>query len=532
MVRTRSLDDLLRTAVTRRGFVAGGLAMAVMPYARLLAQSSRAAAPTPLKLGTTPFTLGIASGDPSPDGMVLWTRLAPEPLSGGGMPPVPVSVFWQVATDERMANIVASGAVPASPQWAHSVHVEVTGLQPARWYWYRFRAGGHVSAIGRTRTFPLVTTAADRLRFAFASCQHFETGLFTAYQHLAAEDLDLVFHLGDYIYEGEGRDNQVRRHVGPEPTTLEEYRNRHAQYKTDAHLQAAHASFPWIVTPDDHEVDNNYANDISEHDDSPVAFLLRRAAAYHAYYEHMPLRPASIPRGPTMRLYRSFKYGTLASFLVLDTRQYRTDQPCNDGTKVTCEGTYNPRGTIMGDAQERWLFNNLSASPTEWNVIPQQVMMARVDQFPGEEKRYSMDQWPGYEMERRRVMEFLHRRRPRNPVVLTGDIHSNWVNDLTIDSSDPKSPTVGTEFVGTSITSGGDGVDLTDRIKAVLAENPFVKFQSGQRGYVRCEVTPKTMRADYQVVEYVSRPDAPKITRASFVVESGKPGAQVDTINR
>jgi alkaline phosphatase D len=341
---------------------------------------------------------------------------------------------------------------------------------------------------------------------------------------MATEDLDVVFHLGDYIYEGPGRDNQTRKHTGPELMTLGDYRNRYAQYRLDPDLQAAHAAFPWIVTTDDHEVDNNYAGAISEQPNvQPDAFLVRRAAAYQAYYEHMPLRRRSVPSGPAIQLYRQFNYGKLASFFVLDTRQYRSDQPCGDGNKAPCPGMTDPQGTLLGAAQERWLFDGLARSSGRWNVLPQQVMIAKVDQMPGPEERYSMDQWPGYDAGRTRLLEFFAARRPANPVVLTGDIHTNWVNDLKVNVG---AAPVATEFVGTSISSGGDGVDQTARMKDVLAENPFVKFQNAQRGYVSCSVTPQAWHADYQVLDYVSRPDAPRRTRAAFRVSAGRPGAE------
>ena len=269
-----------------------------------------------------------------------------------------------------------------------------------------------------------------------------------------------------------------------------------------------------------------YKRQISEHDDPREAFLQRRAAAYQAYYEHMPFRRRSVPSGPDIQLYRQFTYGRLASFFVLDTRQYRTDQPCGDGSKASCPGVADPNATLLGAAQERWLLDGLGRSKGRWNVLPQQVMMAKVDQMPGPEERYSMDQWSGYDAGRTRLLEFMRSRRPSNPVILTGDIHSNWVNDLKVDFRDADAPAVATEFVGTSITSGGDGMDQADRMKGVLAENPFVKFQNSQRGYVSCSVTPGTWHADYQVMDFVSKPDSPRRTRASFRVTSGRAGAE------
>lgn len=519
----RSIDDWLQQRVTRRALLGTGLALAGLSSVPLRARAS----PVRLRFARPPFTLGVASGDPSPDGMVLWTRLAPDPLeTGGGMPPEPVEVGWEIARDDRMANVVQRGRTVAVAAWAHSVHVEIDGLDPDRWHWYRFRAGDEVSPIGRTRTLPRAGANVGRLRFAFCSCQHFEQGLFTAHRHMAGEELDLVFHLGDYIYEGPATPGRVRQHLGLEIVTLDDYRRRYAQYKIDPDLQAAHAAFPWIVTPDDHEVENNYAGDISVQNDPRDAFLVRRAAAYHAYYEHMPLRRTSMPQGPWLPIYRRVSYGALTSFFVLDERQYRTDQPCGDGTRAVCEAALDPRATLLGADQAQWLLEGLDRSRSRWNVLPQQVMLARVDQTPGPDVRFSMDQWPGYEAERARIMEFLHSRRPANPVVLTGDIHSNWVNDLRLDYADERSPVVGTEFVGTSISSGGDGGPLSARAKSILAENPFVKFHNTQRGYVSCEVTPKSMRAAYQVVDFVTKPGAPLRTEARFVVLDGHAGAE------
>ena len=519
------LEAWLNRSISRRSLLVGSALLCATPYARLLARGASLFSP---RWAANPFSLGVASGDPTPTGVVLWTRLAQDPLHDGGMDPAPVRVTWEVADDDRLRRIVQKGSEIATADWAHSVHVEVDGLEPDRWYWYRFAVDGAESPIGRTRTLPAAASTPDRLRFAFVSCQHYEQGLYTAYDHLSAEDVDLIFHLGDYIYEGAGTDGRVRKHVGAKLQTLEDYRNRYAQYKTDPHLQAAHLRAPWFLTPDDHEVQNNYANDVSEGHDPPEAFLLQRAAAYRAYYEHQPLRRTSMPRGPAAQFYRRGTWGTLASFHILDTRQFRTDQPCGDGTKAPCDGVFDAKATLMGEVQERWLFDGLRQDPARWHLIPQQVMMARVDQQAGPEQRFSMDQWPGYDAQLKRMMRFLGEARPSNPVVLTGDIHANYVNDLRLDFADPKSPTVGTEFVGTSISSGGDGADRGVRTASMLDENPFVKYFNGQRGYVRCTVTPASMRAVYLGVDYVTRPDAPLMTRASFQVENGRPGAERD----
>ena len=479
MVRNRFSEEWLRQQVSRRSFMAGGLALCATRPVSLVGQPRQ----TPQFAGP-PFSLGVASGDPSPDGVVLWTRLAPVPLEGGGMPDEAVEVEWTVARDERMTQVVETGTVVATPEFGHAVHVEVSGLDPHRWYWYRFRSGAEVSRVGRTRTLPAPGRPVTRLRMAFVSCQHYESGFFTAYRHMLEDDLDLVFHLGDYIYEYAGRDGRARKHTGDEIELLGDYRNRYALYRMDPDLQAAHARFPFVVTWDDHEVDNNYAAGVSEEEGlAAELFLRRRAEAYQAYFEHMPLRRSSMPAGPRMQLYRQFSYGDLASFFVLDTRQYRSDQPCGDRSGPSCPGVTAPDATLLGDLQEQWLTDGLDRSSSRWNVLPQQVMMARVDRTPGGDERISMDQWSGYEAPRRRLMEVLATRRPSNPVVLTGDIHTNWVNDLKVDYADEASPVIGTEFVGTSITSGGDGTDVRDGTAGMIAGNPWVRFFNNQRGY-------------------------------------------------
>jgi alkaline phosphatase D len=510
-------------SVSRRRFLSASASLAAAAV-----WSSRAigVARQNVKLPDHPFQLGVASGDPSPDGFVIWTRLAPRPLEGGGMPADAVEVGWQVAEDEAMTRVVAQGTTVATPDWGHAVHVEVQGLRPERWYWYQFKAAGDTSPVGRSRTLPPADSLPSRLAFAFASCQHYESGLFTAYEHMAREELDLVVHLGDYIYEMPGNAKAMRKHVGPKLTTIDDYRNRHAQYKTDAALQAAHAAFPWLVTWDDHEVENNWAGDVSGTGLVREKLMELRATASKVYYEHMPLRRSSLPNGPTTQLYRRVPYGRLAQFDVLDTRQYRTDQPCGDGTRTPCGAELDPQATLLGNKQEAWLLDGLAKSPATWNILAQQVMMARVDHSPGERETYSMDQWPGYELNRRRMLKFFSERKNLNPIVIAGDIHSNWANNLLVDFDDLGGRTVGTEFVGTSITSGGDGTAAPKNRDGILAENPFVRFHNAQRGYVRCEATPKEWKTDFRIVEYVSRSGAPLQTAASFVVEPGKPGLQ------
>jgi alkaline phosphatase D len=507
----------------RRAFLLSGLAVYGASARELFAAGPALQSP---KFPTSPFTLGVCSGDPAADSVVLWTRLAIDPLNGGGMPRQPIEVQWEVAADERMSRVVRSGRTMAMPGAAHSVHVEVSGLQPHTWYWYRFRAGNELSPVGRTRTFPRAQSDVDRLRFAIASCQHFEAGLYTAYQHMAEEDLDLVMHLGDYIYENPGNPKAVRTHVGGELMTVDDYRNRYAQYRSDPALRKVHASFPFLVVWDDHEVDNNYAGLIQEAGAPVEQFALRRAAAYKAYYEHMPLRRSALPKGALLQLYRPFTYGTLASISMLDSRQYRTDQPCGDNVQLPCADTQDPRATMLGASQEKWLMDRLNRSRTGWNFLAQQVPMAKLDRFAGPERRFSMDKWDGYERSRSRLLRFLGERKPRNPVTLAGDVHNNWVNDIRMDVDDPRTPIVATEFVGTSITSTGDGNDRSPLMQAMVSENECVRFANNQRGYVRFDLKPNELRADFRVVEYVTKPGSPIRTRASFVVEDGTAGAK------
>lgn len=512
-------------ALSRRSFLGGSASFAAAAWlSSARVRGTVAAAP---KLSAYPFQLGVASGDPLPTGVVLWTRLAPRPLeAGGGMPASAVEVGWEAAEDEAMSRVVQRGTAVANPEWAHAVHVDVTGLRPDRWYWYRFQAAGEVSPVGRTRTAPPPEAIPGRLNFAFISCQDYSGGYYTAFDHLARGDFDLIVHLGDYIYETPARPGTVRQHNSGEIFSLDEYRARHAQYRSDPALQAAHQAAPWIVTWDDHDVSNNYANDIPEfperitHDD----FLRRRAAAYQAYYEHMPLRPACQPHGPDALLYRRLEYGRLASFHVLDTRQYRTDQPQGDGMKPDGPILLDPAGTLMGTRQREWFFDGLVRSPAAWNVIAQQVMMAKVDTKPGPGVLLSMDKWPGYEFERRQVLRHLHDHQIRNPVVISGDIHSNWANDLIADFDELDSQVIAPEFAGTSMSSDGDGAENPKWQGPMLAENPFVKWHNSERGYVRCTLTPETWTTAFCTVPYVSRPGAPLNTRATFLVESGRPG--------
>ncbi|MGP4018484.1 alkaline phosphatase D family protein [Saccharopolyspora sp. 5N708] len=516
------------TAVSRRSVLLGGT-LAGAAVLSTVAAFPAAALPGAgaLRRGEV-FTLGVASGDPAPDGVVLWTRLAADPLAEdgmGGMPNKALPVQWEVAEDERFKRIVRHGEAQAAPELGHSVHVELSGLRPDREYFYRFRAEGSLSPTGRTRTAPL-PGAMTGLSMAFASCAQYEHGYFTAYRHLGEDHPDLVLHLGDYQYEYKAGDyvapgGNPRDHAGPETETLANYRQRHAQYKSDPDLQFAHAVAPWVVVWDDHEVDNNWADEIYEKPEIPQPnFLARRKAAFQAYYENMPLRRAQVPRGIDMRLYRRVQWGRLATFHMLDTRQYRDDQVGGDKFPNADPARLDPLRSLTGAEQERWLLQGLRTSRAKWDVLGQQVMFAEIDYANGETEAYNPDAWDGYVGSRQRVMQGWQQAKVRNPVVLTGDVHSNWANDIHNGDA-----VVGTELTTTSITSGGDGsANLTDQQKAYLAENPHVRLYNNQRGYIRTRFTEGELRADYRVVPYVSKQGAPVETLASFVIEDGKPG--------
>jgi alkaline phosphatase D len=481
-----------------------------------------------------PFQLGVASGDPTPTGAVIWTRLAPRPLEpDGGMSAGRVVVNWEVASDDGFREIVKRGRATAAVELSHSIHVDVDGLAPGRWYFYRFTAGSATSPVGRLRTAP-AAGAATPVRFAVASCQHYEFGHFTAYRHMAAEELDLVTHLGDYIYEYSesqftANPGRIRPHVGLEIRTLDDYRRRYAQYKSDPMLQAAHARCPWIVTWDDHEVDNNYATSVGENEmESEEQMRARRAAGYQAWWEHQPVRVPRARSWADLSITRAFDWGTLARFWVLDGRQYRSDQPCGDGERVVpCGNWADPSRTMLGAAQERWLTEGLGTSRASWQVLANQVMVAPFDGRAGSETLLALDQWSGYPAARDRLLGAIAQRAPNRTVVLTGDIHSSWVNELKASFSTPRAPTVAVELVGTSITSGGDGAERSSyATDALLAENPHVKWQHARRGYIACTVTPETWRAEYRTVPFVSKPDAPIQAASAWRLTRGRAGVE------
>jgi alkaline phosphatase D len=496
---------------------------------------------------TFPFSLGVASGSPTTDGFVLWTRLAPEPLcpdplTPGGLSAGDISLSYEIAADDSMQHIVHRGAAFAESRFAHSVHVQVHGLQPGRPYWYRFRSGGAYSSIGRATTLPRPDATLDHLRMGFVSCANYEAGYFAAYRHLADETPDLVMYLGDYIYEyiDSHSTDLVRKHSdGVEATDLSTYRNRYAQYRLDADLQRLHATASALVTWDDHEVTNDYGNLLSTTFGEPVIFTdpaqfkLRRAAAYQAFYEHMPVTPVRTPHGAQLRIYDRYQLGSLLQVFMTDARQYRSPAPCFGppdhvaGRVITtheCPELYAESRSMFGTAQESWLYQGLSKSTAQWNLIGQSVLMARLRRYnaAGEES-YWTDDWNGYPASRQRLLQHIHDSKLRNPVVIGGDAHAFFANELKLDFADAAAPVVATEFVGTSISAKEPNFDMS----AVMRDNPHIRFfDKSVRGYVSMQLHKSQLITRYQAVSDARDPAATVHTLKQFTVEDGLPGPQ------
>ncbi|MCT2398702.1 alkaline phosphatase D family protein [Novosphingobium mangrovi (ex Huang et al. 2023)] len=475
-------------------------------------------------LGAYPFTLGVASGDPWPDGFVIWTRLAPQPLERhGGMPMLPVAVRWEVAEDEGFSRIVQQGEAIARPELAHSVHVELAGLQPQRPYWYRFMtSGSDTSPVGMVRTAPAADALPERLRIGVAGCQKWEHGYFDAWGHLASEsDLDLVFHYGDYIYEGAPAPLGPyipRQHIGDELYSLSDYRRRYAQYKTDPHLQAAHAACAFAMSFDDHEVDNNWAGDLDRDGTPPEVFALRRLAAMQAWYEHMPVRRAQMPGLHGITAHRRLDFGRLLRMHVLDTRSYRSDQPCNDGKTQPCLPEMHNSPTMLGARQEAWLDEGL-AHGGAWNLLAQQVLMMPYDRRPSPDAApdFPYDTWDGYRPARARMIETIQRHGLTNVVVASGDYHRHFAGTVPVREEAPDGAMAAVEFLATSISSNGDGRPIPDAAFQ-LANNPHIRLMTDRRGYQLFDITPQSWRTDVKVMDQVRTPGGSIETLASFIV--------------
>ena len=457
---------------------------------------------------------------------MLWTRLAPDPLAGGGVGEAPVEVEWELADDELFTRIAARGRVMALAQDAHSVHVELRGLEPARTYWYRFTARGERSAAGRTRTAPAID-AATPVRFAFASCQHYEQGFFSAYRDMAAQPLDLVVHLGDYVYDTSWGSRRVRRHEGAIPTQLAEFRNRYALYKSDRDLQAAHAACPWLVTWDDHEVANDYTDDVSPRNPDPSQFLAIRAAAYRAWYEHMPVPASARPGGPNATIYARYRFGSMLDMFMLDGRQYKSRHVCLPGrsasTPVDCAARSDASRSFLGAAQEAWLARQLALPQAQWTVLAQPTLMAEADRAPTPGHAYWMDGWDGYPAARERLLDQLVARRTPNPLVVSGDVHAFWAAELR---RVPESPIVATEFTSGAITSEGP---TPARVAQIQARNPHLRYgRSDRRGYGVMAVDTRGCEVEFRAVD--DEKDAASAVRSMkrFSVANGAPGVRME----
>ncbi|KSZ57284.1 alkaline phosphatase [Rhodococcus pyridinivorans KG-16] len=534
MPTTPTADHVSRRAVLRSSILAAGVAA--------LASTSQHAQASPAV-----FAHGVASGDPLPDAVILWTRVTPSPQAtpgSGAGPDVPVT--WELARSSSFDAVVASGTVTASSVSDHTVKVDARGLAPGTTYFYRFRAGGAVSPTGRTFTAPSPDAAVARLRFGVVSCADWEGGFFSSYRHLAArDDLDAVVHLGDYLYEyaagkfpvAGGR--AVRTHEpAHEIVSLADYRIRHAQYKTDPNLQALHAKVPWIVIWDDHESANDaWAGGAENHD--PLVegdWASRKAASVQAYDEWMPVRPNG------GRLYRRLRYGQLAELSMLDLRSYRSEQVLGAGRQVD-----DPGRTMTGRDQMEWLTAGLATSPTRWQLIGNSVMFSPIVLPPLDPRTtgaltelvgvpagglpFNTDQWDGYTADRRRLMDTITTAGLRNVVFLTGDIHTSWAMDVPVDAADyPGAGTVATEFVVPSVTSanidellGVPPRSLSPALEATAtATNGHVRFvELDSHGYGVLDVTPDATQMEWFFIGERTDPNAAARRVAGYRVADG-----------
>jgi alkaline phosphatase D len=495
------------------------------------------------RLGDNPFTLGVASGSPLHDSVVLWTRLHATGLFGvSRLPDAAITVRWELADDEAVTRNVRRGQVQAEPALAHSVHVEAGGLDPDRIYFYRFLVGGPgndwVSPVGRTRTLPAADASPARWRLAYASCQRWEHGYFTAWRHLVKDDPDAVLFLGDYIYEYPGALHAVRHHGDGWVLTLADYRKRYALHRSDADLQAAHAACPWFVIWDDHEVQNDYAG-LTPGDSGPPAadFAARRADAYQAFYEHMPLRSTVLTRAlaglsghAQMRIHGQVRVGRLATLTLLDARQHKDAPVCNPSGRLgsshvdpaACPNWLDPARSMLGADQERWLHEALGRSAgSTWTIVGQTTAFGPRDLKPGPGTSLRNDGWDGYAPARQRLIDSMRTPRVANPVLLGGDVHENWVGHVKADYADPKSPNVGVEFCGTSITSRSGG---NARTAKRLAENPhYVYAEAERKGYGIAEFRPERLDVRLRVVDDVTAKETTIETIAGFAVTAGRP---------
>ncbi len=485
-----------------------------------------------LPSGNDPFTLGVASGMPRSDSLVLWTRLAPRPYEPfGGLPDAPIAVRWEMAQDESFSRMVRSGEALALPQHGHSLHVEVTALPSDRRFFYRFITGGVASPVGRTRTAPAPGAKVAKLRLALASCQHYEQGSYVAHREIASQDLDFVLFVGDYIYESSNPRYRIRPHEGPAPTSLPAYRARHATYKLDADLRAAHAAHPWVLTWDDHEVVNDYAGDRARGDDptDPEVFLKRRSAAYKAYFEHLPVSPSWAPSGPHMRIHDRYVWGQLAELWTLDSRQFRSVQACDDGRvggRLTgaCDELINPGRTLLGLQQERWLTEGLVASQCQWKLLGQSSQMSDSSLQSPTGRRVMSDGWDGYPLARRQLLQTVRDGKLSDVLSLGGDVHRHVAADLRLQAGETSSPVLASEFVCSSISSRG----LSEAATALIrSSNPDIAHaRSDERGYALLEISALGAQCDFRATPFPAEHNALLYTQARLMVLAGEAGVQ------
>ena len=522
-----------KSQATRRDLLKWSVAaVAPLSYALSSAQTS---------LKHNPFSIGVASGSPNHHSVVLWTRLMAEPGSSKTQfADTDVSVKWEVADDEGFKVNRRAGQVVALATLAHSVHLELDGLQSDRWYFYRFQIGDAQSSIGRTRTLPHPEAMVQKLRVAYASCQRWEHGYFSAYDHMCQENLDMVLFLGDYIYEYAAAANPVRLPKGGWVSSLDDYRERYALHKSEKGLQAMHAQCPWLVTWDDHEVSNDYAGlERGQSGNISFNFAAQRARAYQAFYEHMPLRSSALTKsldglaqGAELRIYGQVPYGKLANIYLLDDRQYRDRQVCNksDGygsgfvNPDQCEDWFNPKRSLLGAEQTQWLdqaFANAQKDARPWNVVAQQTIFGRRDFRIGAGHTLWNDGWDGYSAARQQMTQSIQNNALKNPVLLGGDVHENWVGHVMADAYKDDSAKLGVEFCGAGITARSAG---NSKLTARLAENPhFIFADSERKGYGVVEFTAKQIQTELRVVDDVRQRQTKIETLAKFEVEAGVP---------
>ena len=482
---------------------------------------------------------------PRPDSVVLWTRLVTARRSEKGsetgtesalMAGTALAVSYEIYSDAALTQLQRKGVVQTSAERAFSVHVAVGGLASGRTYFYRFTSGNAVSPVGRTRTAPDPGATPARLRIALASCQHFEQGYYAAHRHIAEQDLDFVLFVGDYIYESSNPRYIVgptRAHAGGVPKTLDEYRARHAQYKSDPDLQAAHAAHPWVLTWDDHEVCNDYASDQDPAYTEPKMFLQRRAAAYRAYFEHMPLAlgPDADGAGHSMRIYDRMAWGQLADLWTLDCRQYRSYQACQDpvrggGRRVTgCDALADAQRTMLGFAQEKWLAEGLGSARRDWKIIAQSTQISPTGlATAGGERSTSTDGWDGYPPARQRLLQTVVDARVADVVTLGGDVHRSVAAQLRLRPNEASSPIVASELVCTSVTSHGGSVKTQEKM---LRDNPDIAYAlTEERGYALLTITARQLQCDFQSTPNAGQADAVLRTSQRYVVERGRAGVE------